>query len=67
MGLDMPNHTQILGDYTRTEVCEILNISTTKLDEMISRGEVKSYKLGNTRRSARRIRRESVEALRNGE
>lgn len=56
----------VAGDYTRAQVCEILNIGTAKVDELVSSGALESYKLSPSRRGGRRIRRESVEALRRG-
>ena len=53
-------------DYTRREAADVLNIGLAKLDSLVSSGRLQSYKLGNSRRAARRIRRESVERLRQG-
>ena len=62
----MPQQSQKPRDLTRAETCSILGVCSNTVDQLIANGTLQSYKLGNDRRSGRRIRHESVERLRNG-
>lgn len=61
------NQSESHGDLTRLETAEELGIGLTKVDRLIASGVLESYKLGQDKRSARRIKWESVQRLRNGE
>ena len=55
--------SEILPDLTVEQVAHYLNCSAVTVHKLINCDVVKSYKVGR----ARRIRRESVEALRDGQ
>ena len=63
----MPASVPAQPDLTREEAQNILGVCSNTIDRMIDRGTLTSYKLGPGRRAGRRIRRDSVEKLRNGE
>lgn len=52
-------------DLTRQEAMDLLNIGPTKLGELIRKGDLETYKLGDSSRAGRRIKRESIDRLRN--
>ena len=54
-------------DLSRREAADVLGIGLAKLDQLVRDGALASYKLGAGRRSARRIRRDSLEAFRHGQ
>ncbi|MFC3615067.1 excisionase family DNA-binding protein [Lutimaribacter marinistellae] len=51
------------GDYTPKQAAEQLNVGLTTIYALLNSGELTSYKVG----TRRRIRWESVEAMRKGE
>jgi excisionase family DNA binding protein len=64
----MPTKTPApLPDLSRREAAAILGCGLGKIDKLCADGTLRSYKLAATRRGARRITRESLEALRRGE
>ncbi len=54
------------SDFTRREAADLLGCGLCKVDELIADGTLASYKIGSNPRSGRRIRRDSIEALRRG-
>jgi len=63
-----PLQFDLLGpDLTREEVAAWLRCSLGTVDELVNRNVLKSYKLGADKRSARRIRRDSVLEVRDGQ
>ena len=55
---------EVEPDLTRRQTAIALNASLSTVDQLIRDGRLESYKLGEGRRTARRIRPSAIEAFR---